>query len=75
LDIIEPIIIKKYPNRRLYDTSQSQYVNLEYIRHLITDHRDFLVLDSKTSKDLTKSILLQIVSESETFELQALLTN
>lgn len=75
MDTIEPIIIKKYPNRRLYDTSQSQYVNLEYIRRLITDHRDFLVLDSKTSKDLTKSILLQIVSESETSETQSLLTN
>lgn len=69
------IIIKKYPNRRLYDTSQSQYVNLDYIKDLIIDHTEFEVFDSKNGDNLTKSILLQIVTESETNEQQALLTN
>jgi polyhydroxyalkanoate synthesis repressor PhaR len=68
------ITIKKYPNRRLYDTSQSQYVNLDYIRQLIVNHDDFEVIDSKSGADLTKSILLQIISEEETSEQQSLLT-
>lgn len=71
----EPLVIKKYPNRRLYDTEQSKYVNLDYLRQLITEHRDFVVLDSKSGDDLTKSILLQIISESETSQSQSLLTN
>lgn len=75
METAQPIIIKKYPNRRLYDTSRSQYVNLDYIRQLVTEHNDFQVLDSKTGEDLTKSILLQIISESETSESQSLLTN
>lgn len=69
------VTIKKYPNRRLYDTSQSQYINLDYIKQLIIDHKDFEVVDSKSGEDLTKSILLQIISESETNEQQSLLTN
>lgn len=69
------ITIKKYPNRRLYDTSQSKYVNLDYLKQLIIDHHDFEVVDSKSGDDLTKVILLQIISESETNESQALLTN
>gem|GEM_PF-5727848 len=52
------IVIKKYPNRRLYDTSKSQYVNLETIKELVMQHDDFIVIDSKTENDLTKSILL-----------------
>lgn len=75
METAQPIIIKKYPNRRLYDTSRSQYVNLDYVRQLVTEHNDFQVLDSKTGEDLTKSILLQIISESETSESQSLLTN
>ncbi|UAA37327.1 polyhydroxyalkanoate synthesis repressor PhaR [Paraneptunicella aestuarii] len=69
------ITIKKYPNRRLYDTSQSQYVNLDYLKQLIIEHKDFQVVDSKTGNDLTKSILLQIITESETNEQQSILTN
>jgi polyhydroxyalkanoate synthesis repressor PhaR len=69
------VTIKKYPNRRLYDTSQSSYINLDDIKRLIIDHEDFEVMDSKTGEDLTKSILLQIISESETNEQQSLLTN
>lgn len=69
------IVIKKYPNRRLYDTSQSQYVNLNYIRELVLEHKEFEVVDSKTGEDLTKSVLLQIITEMEGSEHQALLTN
>lgn len=68
------ITIKKYPNRRLYDTSKSQYVNLEAIKELVMLHHEFEVIDSKTGEDLTKSILLQIISEQEGNEQQALLT-
>jgi len=69
------IIIKKYPNRRLYDTEHSKYVNLEYILGLIKEHRDFQVIDSKTEEDQTKTILLQIITEQETDEKRSLLTN
>lgn len=69
------ITIKKYPNRRLYDTSQSKYVNLDYILELIREHKDFEVVDSKTGDDHTKNILLQIISEQETEEHRSLLTN
>lgn len=69
------ITIKKYPNRRLYDTSSSQYVNLDHIKKLIESRQDFEVVDSKSGEDITKSILLQIISESETNEHQSLLTN
>ena len=69
------IIIKKYPNRRLYDTSQSQYVNLDYIKTLINERQEFKVIDSKTEDDITKSLLLQIISESEANENQSLLTH
>ncbi len=69
------ITIKKYPNRRLYDTSQSQYVNLDYIKDLVIGHKDFEVVGSKTGDNLTKSILLQIISDSETNEQQSLLTD
>ncbi len=69
------ITIKKYPNRRMYDTSRSQYVNIDYIKSLINQREEFRVVDSKTDEDLTKTILLQIISESETNENQSLLTN
>ncbi|AFV00164.1 polyhydroxyalkanoate synthesis repressor PhaR [Simiduia agarivorans] len=69
------IIIKKYPNRRLYDTSQSQYVNLNDIKALINSHKAFQVVDSKTGEDVTKSLLLQIIAEQESTDQQSLLTN
>jgi polyhydroxyalkanoate synthesis repressor PhaR len=68
------ITIKKYPNRRLYDTSKSQYVNLEAIKELVMSHKEFEVVDSKTGENLTKSILLQIITEQEANDQQALLT-
>ncbi len=58
-------IIRKYANRRLYDTSESRYVTLEDIRQLIIDREDFRVEDSKSGEDLTRNILLQIITEQE----------
>jgi polyhydroxyalkanoate synthesis repressor PhaR len=69
------VVIKKYPNRRLYDSSQSKYINLDYIKILINDRTDFKIVDSKTEADITKSVLLQIISESEANEQQSLLTD
>jgi polyhydroxyalkanoate synthesis repressor PhaR len=58
-------VIKKYPNRRLYDTEISSYITLEDVRQLIVDGEEFEVRDAKTSEDLTRSVLLQIISEHE----------
>jgi polyhydroxyalkanoate synthesis repressor PhaR len=60
-----PRIIKKYPNRRLYDTEISSYVTLEDIRQLVQDGEAFEVQDAKTQQDLTRSVLLQIITERE----------
>ena len=68
------VTIRKYPNRRLYDTSKSQYINLEAIKELVMIHQEFEVIDSRTGENLTKAILLQIISEQEGNEQQALLT-
>ncbi|MFC5520167.1 polyhydroxyalkanoate synthesis repressor PhaR [Polaromonas jejuensis] len=61
-----PRIIKKYPNRRLYDTETSTYITLTEIRQLVMDSALFVVRDAKTNEDLTRSILLQIILEEET---------
>src|SRR5579872_2317980 len=61
----EPRIIKKYPNRRLYDTVESRYITLSDIRRLVIDHIDFVVMDKKTQEDITRSILLQVIAEQE----------
>lgn len=58
-------IIKKYPNRRLYDTERGEYITLADIKALVLDRVEFVVVDSKTQKDLTQSTLLQIISEEE----------
>jgi polyhydroxyalkanoate synthesis repressor PhaR len=55
------IVIRKYPNRRLYDTSRSTYVNLEELAELIRAGHDVKIMDAKTEEDLTKEVLLQIV--------------
>ena len=57
--------IKKYPNRRLYDTAISSYITLSDIRQLVMDDVDFQVVDAKSGDDLTRSILLQIINEQE----------
>ena len=61
----EPRVIKKYPNRRLYDTVESRYVTLADIRRLVVEGVDFVVLDRKTQQDITRSILLQVIAEQE----------
>jgi polyhydroxyalkanoate synthesis repressor PhaR len=58
-------IIKKYPNRRLYDTDVSRYVTLEDIRRLVKDGGKFRVVDARTDDDITRTILLQIILEQE----------
>jgi polyhydroxyalkanoate synthesis repressor PhaR len=59
-------IIKKYPNRRLYDTNSSTYITLAEVKQLVVQGQPFAVLDAKTNEDLTRSILLQIILEEET---------
>ncbi|WP_420426830.1 polyhydroxyalkanoate synthesis repressor PhaR [Algiphilus sp.] len=61
----EARIIKKYPNRRLYDTAISRYITLEEVRQLVLDNRSFQVIDKRTHEDITRSILLQVISEQE----------
>lgn len=58
-------IIKKYPNRRLYDTAISSYITLADVKRLVLDGVDFQVVDAKTKDDLSRTILLQIISEEE----------
>jgi polyhydroxyalkanoate synthesis repressor PhaR len=58
-------VIKKYPNRRLYDTDTSTYITLAEVKQLVLDSESFVVRDAKTNDDLTRSILLQIILEEE----------
>jgi polyhydroxyalkanoate synthesis repressor PhaR len=58
-------LIKKYPNRRLYDTQTSSYITLEDVKQLVLETEDFQVVDAKSGQDLTRSILLQIILEEE----------
>ncbi len=58
-------IIKKYPNRRLYDTEESRYITLADIRRLVIDQIDFVVIDKNSQEDITRNILLQVISEQE----------
>ena len=58
-------VVKKYPNRRLYDTDTSTYITLADVKHLVMDSEPFVVRDAKTNEDLTRSILLQIILEEE----------
>jgi polyhydroxyalkanoate synthesis repressor PhaR len=61
----EPRVIKKYPNRRLYDTVESRYITLSDIRRLVLEKVEFVVIDKKTQEDITRSILLQVIAEQE----------
>ncbi len=58
-------VIKKYPNRRLYDTAESKYVTLNDVRKLVLDGVGFCVIDKKSGDDITRNILLQIIIEQE----------
>ena len=60
-----PVIIKKYANRRLYNTDTSTYVTLEDLAEMVRSERDFVVYDAKTGEDLTHSVLTQIIVEQE----------
>jgi polyhydroxyalkanoate synthesis repressor PhaR len=66
---------KKYPNRRLYDIEESKYVTVEDIHKLVLKGEVIRVLDSKTEKDLTRSVLLQIITEQESEGHEPILTN
>ena len=61
----ETVIIKKYANRRLYDTSTSSYVTLDHLSELVRGGTDFVVVDAKSGDDLTRSVLTQIIFEQE----------
>jgi polyhydroxyalkanoate synthesis repressor PhaR len=61
----EPVIIKKYANRRLYNTGTSTYVTLEDLAGMVKSGEDFIVYDAKTGEDITRSVLTQIIFEQE----------
>ncbi len=61
-------IIKKYPNRRLYDTEKCSYITLSDIKQYVLDHLDFRVIDAQTEADLTKTTLFQVLTEHEAAE-------
>lgn len=60
-----PVIIKKYANRRLYNTESSSYITLDYLAQMTRDGREFKVIDAKTEEDITHNILTQIIMEEE----------
>ena len=66
---------KKYPNRRLYDIQESQYVTVEDVRQIILKGESISVVDSKTENDLTRTVLMQIISEQEGEGHEPILTN
>jgi polyhydroxyalkanoate synthesis repressor PhaR len=61
----EPRVIKKYPNRRLYDTVESRYITLTDVKRLVVEKIGFIVVDKKNNADITGSILLQVIGEQE----------
>ena len=69
----EPVTIKKYANRRLYNTGTSTYVTLEDLASMVKSGEDFIVFDAKTGEDITRSVLAQIIFEQENKEGQSLL--
>ena len=60
-----PIIIKKYANRRLYNTARSSYVTLDHLAEMVREGEDFVVYDAKSGEDITRSVLTQIIFEEE----------
>src|SRR5579859_1505253 len=69
----ERVIIKKYANRRLYNTASSSYVTLEHLSEMVKQNTDFVVYDAKTNEDITRSVLTQIIFEEESQQGQSLL--
>src|SRR5215217_8076488 len=72
-DVKEPVTIKKYANRRLYNTGTSTYVTLEDLAKMVKEGEDFVVYDAKSGEDITRSVLAQIIFEQENKEGQNLL--
>lgn len=68
-------LLKKYPNRRIYDTETSQFVSLAEIRQMVIERQSIQVVHSKTGEDLTRSVLMQIITEMEQEGHESLLTN
>src|SRR5215471_9840357 len=60
-----PVVIKKYANRRLYNTATSAYVTLDHLSQMVKEKTDFVVYDAKTGEDITRSVLTQIIVEEE----------
>jgi polyhydroxyalkanoate synthesis repressor PhaR len=61
----QPVVIKKYANRRLYNTASSAYVTLDNLAQMVREGQDFVVYDAKTNEDITRSVLTQIILEEE----------
>lgn len=68
-----PVVIKKYANRRLYNTATSAYVTLDHLAQMVKDKTDFVVYDAKTGEEITRSVLTQIIFEEESKSGQNLL--
>src|SRR6266446_775973 len=68
-----PVVIKKYANRRLYNTATSAYVTLDHLAQMVKDKTDFVVYDAKTGEEITRSVLTQIIFEEESKGGQTLL--
>ncbi len=64
-DVAKPVVVKKYANRRLYNTESSSYITLDSLSAMLRDGRDFAVFDAKTGEDITRSVLTQIIVEEE----------
>jgi polyhydroxyalkanoate synthesis repressor PhaR len=62
---LPPVVVKKYANRRLYNTETSSYITLDDLAAMVRDGRDFVVYDAKTGEDITRSVLTQIIVEQE----------
>lgn len=71
----EPTVIKKYANRRLYDTGRSSYVTLDDLCEMVQEGHNFIVLEAKTGKDITRSVLTQIIADQEASDETLLPTN
>ncbi len=61
----QPVVVKKYANRRLYNTESSSYITLDNLADMVRQGRDFVVYDAKTGEDITRSVLTQIIVEEE----------
>lgn len=64
-DLPNPVIVKKYANRRLYNTESSSYITLDNLAEMVRENRDFVVYDAKSGEDITRSVLTQIIVEEE----------